>query len=176
MLLASAAAADAPLGNTHLLDVRQGSARSEVARRVARGGYELADGTAVEFARWYRPAWPDINVDFLTQVHRDVGIIWGFGTGEYGAKYRISPGLRLGAAVARPIGERASISLTAVAQFGSDLTERPCIADYGDIGGVQRVNCRLAASPLEPKETLRHNLRMNGWGDTRVSLRYDLRF
>ncbi len=31
-------------------------------------------------------------------------------------------------------------------------------ADYGDIGGVQRVNCRLAATELEPKETLKYLL------------------
>ena len=36
------------------------------------------------------------------------------------------------------------------------MVGRPCTADYGAIGGVQAVNCRLAASQLDPAETLRH--------------------
>lgn len=40
--------------------------------------------------------------------------------------------------------------------FGGRLKEKICIADYGDIGGVQRVNCRLEATELEPKETLKY--------------------
>jgi len=41
-------------------------------------------------------------------------------------------------------------------RIGGHLRERACTADYGEIGGVQRVNCRLAATPLEPRETLQY--------------------
>ena len=37
-----------------------------------------------------------------------------------------------------------------------DLNEQPCEGDYGDIGGVQTVNCRLAATFLAPEETLQY--------------------
>lgn len=56
------------------------------------------------------------------------------------------------------------------------LTERACTADCGDIGGIQRVNCRLAASALLPEETLRYRMRMNGLEDTRVAVHYEFRF
>ena len=36
------------------------------------------------------------------------------------------------------------------------MKERACTADYGDIGGVEQVNCRLAASEMTPTETLKY--------------------
>jgi hypothetical protein len=36
------------------------------------------------------------------------------------------------------------------------MEEKTCVADYGDIGGIQAVNCRLAATALEPAETLQY--------------------
>ena len=49
-----------------------------------------------------------------------------------------------------------TLSLTVSGIFGGRLTESPCEADYGDIGGIQTVNCRLAASVLAPEETLKY--------------------
>jgi hypothetical protein len=40
--------------------------------------------------------------------------------------------------------------------FSGKLREKSCTADYGEIGGVQEVNCRMAASILPPSETLKY--------------------
>jgi hypothetical protein len=72
--------------------------------------------------------------------------------------------------------ETSNLSLSVSTTLGSILTERACTADYGDIGGVRRVNCRLAASALPPEETLRYRMRMNGLDETRVAVQYEFRF
>lgn len=47
-----------------------------------------------------------------------------------------------------------SLSVRATRILGGRLRERSCVANYGEIGGVQAVNCRLAASVLPPGQTL----------------------
>lgn len=170
------ARAEAPLAGTRLLDIRHGSARTEIVAEAARGGYELAGGKAVAFADWYTPAYPDMHVEFITPTGRNTGLIWGFSTGESGEKYRVAPGLKLGFAASLPLSRNATLAFSAVAVLGSDLSERRCRADFGEIGGTASVNCRLAASALAPEETLRHRFRMRGWDDSRVALSYELRF
>ncbi len=169
-------AAQSFLESTHLLDVRQGSARSSAIRSASFGGYELTDGTPVSFRGWYRSGWTDMHVDFFTQIAERTGIIWGFSTGETGEKYRITPGVKLGF-IHELLATRAStLSITTTVQLGSDLRERSRVANYGAIGGVQEVNCRLAASELPPAETLKYRLRMRGIEDSRIQLAYQLRF
>jgi hypothetical protein len=162
--------------NTALLDISPGSARSGIARGLARGGYELSDGTPQRFDDWYTARFPDMTVQFLTPLRRDLGLIWGFGTGERGEKYRIDPGLWLGLVYRVPLSRRSALVLSAQTMLWGNMREFPCTADYGVLGGVQQVNCRLAASPLPPDETLDYLVAHSGRRETRISIRYELRF
>ena len=176
LAMTESTAADDFVTSTHLLDVRQGSIRSDVVRGASRGGYELTDGTRVDFSDWYSSVWTDLEVDFLTEISDNFGLIWGISTGERGEKYQISPGLKVGFVYSLAATPTSTLSLSASTRFGSLLREEHCMADYGEIGGVQPVNCRLAASILEPAETLKNDLRLNGFGDTEIALAYELRF
>jgi hypothetical protein len=141
---------------THLLGLSLGSDLSSIPKSSRNQGYELSDGVGVSFDAWYRDRVPNIQIDFITEMTTDLGLLWGFGTGEYGEKYQIDPSLRLGLLYSSPVGDNGVLSMRLTTRIGGHLRERACTADYGDIGGVQRVNCRLAATPLEPSETLQY--------------------
>jgi len=155
-VLTLTSAASAPLDRTHLIGIDLGTSLSDIPRTTRSSGYELSDGTPVRFDRWYEERVPNLQFDFLTEITPDLGLLWGVGTGEYGEKYQIDPSLRLGLLYNRPVGRNGVLSLRVTTRLGGRLRERSCTADYGDIGGVQRVNCRLAATPLEPSETLQY--------------------
>ena len=140
---------------TSLVDIHQGSPLSDRARGLGNGGYELQNGTFVSFNQWYRASWVDMHVDLLTQITEDTGILWGFGTGEEGEKYRIAPSLKLGFLTQMHPSPNSTLSLSLTTTFGGKLTEKSCEADYGDFG-TYSVNCRLAASQLAPEETLKY--------------------
>lgn len=150
-----------------LVDMAQDSELTETAARLADGwydefagtrvtGYELADGTWVPFAPWYHTDWPDTRVDMLTQFGDDFGLLWGFGTGERGAKFTIDPSLRVGFVAQAHPSPNTLLSLTVRAIAWGNLNEKTCEGDYGEIAGVETVNCRLAATPLPPAETLQY--------------------
>lgn len=153
-LSSTTASADQLLQDTFLIGVSLGSDLSSIPSGTRRQGYELSDGSPVSFDAWYRDRIPNLQIDFLTEISPDLGLLWGVGTGEYGEKYRIDPSLRVGLLYTRPVGRNGVLSLRLTTLLGGRLRERSCTADYGDIGGVQRVNCRLAATPLAPEETL----------------------
>lgn len=161
---------------TFLLDLRMGSSRSDIAKDLARGGYELDDGTPIDFTDWYTARFPDFNVKFLTSVSDDFGLIWGFSTGERGEKYRIDSGLWIGFIYQHKVTSRSDWTLSAMSMLGGSFTERDCVGNWPEFGGQQRVNCRLAATPLPPKDTLRFLVRERGFRETLVSLRYQFRF
>jgi hypothetical protein len=151
----------------HLIDMAQDSELSATATSLADGwydasvnsrvsGYELSDGTPVSFAGWYHSDWPDTRVDLLTQFGDDFGLLWGFSTGERGEKYTIDPSIRIGFVAQAHPAANSALSLTVRAVAWGDLNEQPCEGDYGDIGGIQTVNCRLAATFLAPEETLQY--------------------
>ena len=150
----------APPGDkdSYLLNISQGGRLSDLAASLGVGGYELAGGQWVSFADWYHTDWPEMRVDLLTQFSDSFGILWGASTGERGSKYEIQPSIRLGFVAQTKVGRSSALSLTATTNLWGTLREKPCGADYGEIGGVQTVNCRLAASPLAPEETLRYLL------------------
>ncbi|GAA0309010.1 hypothetical protein [Rhodovulum strictum] len=173
---ASGAAALDLLEDTHLIDIQAGSNRSSAAQGLSVGGYELADGGRVSFRDWYTPRFPDLSVLLLTQVSANFGVIWGFGTGERAPKYRIEPAFHLGFVYQTRPFDGATLSLKATHPIGGRLRESACVADYGDIGGVVPVNCRLAADLLPPEETLNYLLRMKGRSDARISLDFEFRF
>ena len=162
------------LASTHLLDARTDTALSIRARALREGGYETAAGEAVTFARWYSTDVPEVQVSWLTQINRNLGIIWGVGTGERAEKYTIAPSIRIGFAYSAEPRRNARVSIVVNAIIGGELREQTCTADYGDIGGIREVNCRLAASPLEPEETL--NYLESAKPESTVQLRYTLLF
>jgi hypothetical protein len=161
---------------TQLVDVSYGGGLSGTARSLGRGGYELSDGTPVGLRDWYSSDWQDLSVTLITQVSDNFGIYWGFSTGERGEAYRIEPGARVGFILYEELSENSAISISATALLGGDLREDSCTADYGAIGGVQKVNCRLAASFLEPARTLDYLVRESPPDRIRVNLRYTFRF
>jgi hypothetical protein len=164
------------LEDTFLLNVSLGSHRSEIAQDLTYGGYELSDGTPVDFVNWYTPRFPELNVLFLTQINPAIGMTWGVSLGEEGVKYRIDPGVWIGLVYRRELGRQSSLTFSAVTLLGGNFRERTCIGDYGDIGGIQVVNCRLAASVLPPAQTLDFLINERGYLETRVSVRYSYRF
>ncbi|MGX7874320.1 hypothetical protein ACVDG5_017590 [Mesorhizobium sp. ORM6] len=140
---------------TSLVDIHQGSPMSDRARGLGNGGYELQSGNRVSFNQWYHASWVDMHVDLLTQITEDTGILWGFGTGEAGEKYRIEPSLKLGFLTQMHPNANGTLSLSLTTTIGGKLTEKPCEANYGDLG-TYSVNCRLAASQMAPEETLKY--------------------
>ncbi len=141
--------------DTHLVDLRVGSAQTA---RVAQSAvdYELSDGTPANVARFYRSRTKDLSVLMLTELSPSTGLLWGVSLGDSGEKYRIDPSLRLGFVHNERIGDNGLLALKVVVRAGGRLREKPCVADYGDIGGVQAVNCRLAASQMRPADTLNY--------------------
>lgn len=140
---------------TSLVGIHQGSELTEAVRRLGQGGYELSDGTWVPFDKWFHSSWIDMRFEMLTQLSDDFGLLWGASTGQRAEKVRIDPSVELGFVVRKRPRPSTTLSLTVRSILGGNLTEHPCTADYGAIGGVQAVNCRLAASQLQPARTLK---------------------
>ncbi len=163
------------LEDAKLVDVSVGDL-SQVADEMSYGTGLLSDGTTYSFDRYYSNDWVDLRFTWMTPLSKNFGVYWGFGTGERGEKYRIDPSLKLGFLATRPTSEHSLWSFSISTVVGGYLKEKSCIADYGAIGGVQEVNCRLASSILPPAETLKY-LRNEPPGDqVSVTLRYQFSF
>lgn len=162
--------------DTFLLDVYIGSHRSSLARDLSNGGYELSGGDLIDFQDWYTPNFPDSTVLLLRQVSPDFGIIWGFSTGERGKKYKISPALQLGFVYQFAPFENAVVSISATYPFFGKMTEKACIANYGSLGGIQNVNCRLAASLIPPVTSLDYLVKVRGEADAKVGINFRFSF
>ena len=142
------------LDSTILLEIKQGSELSSKTSDLLAGGFETAQGDRVSFKNWYQTKWTDTRALWMTQINPNFGFIWGFSTGEKAEKYQISRSMTVGFAFNKPIDKTSFISVKATTIVGGNLKEKTCTADYGEIGGVQNVNCRLAASTLAPSDTL----------------------
>lgn len=162
--------------STHLIELRQGSELSSKVGDLAGGGYELSDGRYQSFRGWYSSVWKDARVTWLTQVNNNFGIIWGFSTGERGKKYTIHPSLKLGFIAQAQAARNVTIALKATTILGGALREKSCTADYGEIGGVQEVNCRFAATLLQPSETLAYLANEKPLHKTQIALTLDWKF
>jgi hypothetical protein len=158
--------------NTYLVEIKQGSELSDTVNFYASGGVESANGSFISYSPWYTNTWTDARVTFMTQFAPSFGIIWGFSTGEHGAKYRIDPSLKLGVAYFTEINKRSSLSLRFTTIIGGDLTESACVGDYGDVGGVVPVNCRLAATPMNPQDTLQYLFNAHPYNQTVLKVEY----
>lgn len=141
---------------TQLIEFNAQTPLSELAQAYRVGGYEAAGGHWIGHDAWYRADVPDVRISWMTPITAQWGLIWGLNTGEQGPKYTITPGLRLGVANETRLSPHWRFSMRAMWSVGSRFKEKPCTADYGDIGGVQAVNCRLAAGLLSPAETLQY--------------------
>lgn len=170
------AAAEGFWADTFLLDVYMGSSRSSVASDLRRGGYELSGGGLIDFRDWYTPRVPDMTILFLKQLSRDFGIIWGLSTGESGEKYRIDPALHLGFVYQYVPFKNAVFSVKVTYPFFGRMTEKTCTADYGALGGIQTVNCRLAADIIPPEETLDYLVNLSGETDARINISFTMLF
>lgn len=164
------------LDRTFLVGIRQGSRLSDEVARLGRGGYELSGGGAVDFRSWYGQRWTEMRADFMSQITERFGLLWGVSSGEWGAKYRIAPGFKVGAILQTEITRTSSLSISFTTTLGGRLREKTCMADYGDIAGVQQVNCRLAASTLTPADSLKYVLNMRPPDHTWLGLQYQARF
>jgi len=165
-----------PQQDLHLIGFDVGSPLAMFPDQARRQGFELSDGTYQTFDRWYRTTFPEIRVDFLYVVEPDFALIFGLGSGQYGEKFQIDPSFNIGFIRQVDVGENGTLSLRLTTRLGGELREKPCIANYGDIGGVQRVNCRLAATPLPPKDTLSFLWREKPEDRIRASINLVFRF
>jgi hypothetical protein len=162
--------------STYLIEIKQDNGHSRRLTPLQQAGFESARGDSVSFYPWYTSAWKDTHVTLLTQLGAEFGFIWGVGTGERGAKYSISPSLRLGGIFRVELQKNTFFSFKATTLLGAQLKEKPCTADYGDIGGSQQVNCRLAASTLSPANTLPYLFNEPSGNKNQVLLQLNHRF
>jgi len=144
------------LDSTHLIDIKQGSELSGKVSELLSGGFETAQGNFVPFKQWYQTNWTDTKTVWMTEINPNFGVIWGFSTGEKAEKYEISRSMTIGFAYSTQLDKTSFLSIRGTTILGGNLKEKSCTADYGAIGGVQEVNCRLAASTLPPSETLHY--------------------
>ncbi len=163
---------DALWSSTHLIEAEQGSLLSARVAGLVGGGFETSGGSWVGFDRWYSTRWLDARFSWMTQLSPGFGVIWGLSTGERGAKYQIQPSLKLGFVFHTQVTRRASLSVRAATILGGRLREQPCVAHYGDIGGVQSVNCRMAASVLPPDQTLGYLFNEKPFNRNTFSIQY----
>lgn len=144
------------LAATQLVSVSQGSSLSDKAADARKVQYESSTGESISMQPWYDTKWVDVHIIMMTPVSSSAAVLWGFSTGERGIKYRIDPSVTLGWAQVWEPAKGHTLAFNMKYLFGGKLKENTCSADYGDIGGVQDVNCRLAATTLAPEETLRY--------------------
>lgn len=157
---------------THLIGVQQSSALSREVSGFRSQQFNLSNGELVRFSHWYKTNWQELQLTWLTQINPQLGLIWGGGTGERGPKYRIAPSLQLGFLFEQPLSNQSAWSLRATTRLGGRLREKTCLADFGNIGGMQTVNCRLAATHLPPEETLQYLLNEAPRDRLLIGLRY----
>lgn len=167
---------DSFLESTYLLDLRQGSTLSSKVSQLRGQGYETAYGDKISFDKWYSTNWTDARIVFMTQLTKSTGLVWGLSNGERGQKYIIEPGLTIGFIHQEILSKNSTLTFYGTTVFGGRLKEKTCSADYGEIGGVQTVNCRLAASTLQPAETLQYLMNEKPKQDMLISVKWTYRF
>ena len=162
---------------TSLIEIKQGSELSyKMGLYQGSGGYDLSGGSPVNLKSWYTPTFVDTRVTYMTQLHPKVGLIWGFSTGENAQKYTIDPSMKLGLVFRHEFDKTSALSLRGAAILAGRLRESACTANYGDIGGVQQVNCRMAASTLAPSQTLQYLYNEKPYNFNTIWLQYTKKF
>lgn len=158
----------------YLIDIRIGTGLSATAKSLGKTQFELMDGRIQTLREFYQLQMPSIGASIAYDLNDTSAVILGFDTGERGKKYTIDPAIRLGFYVSYNISTNTKIEAISHFIVGGNLREKACLGDYGDIGGIQSVNCRLAATPLPPEETLKFlsNVKGNVNNKTTVTLRH----
>ncbi|QZA82337.1 hypothetical protein [Deefgea piscis] len=162
--------------STSLYDLKQGSELSDNIYSFRNVSYESSLGDAINLKNFYKTSWTDLSLTWITKLDKNFGLIWGGSTGEYGEKYTIYPKFKFGFVFQTFLSKNSRLSMYATSYLGGMLKEKACQADYGDIGGVQTVNCRLAGSTLQPAETLKYLLNKKPKYDQFISISFNLSF
>jgi hypothetical protein len=171
-----AAADSAFLSQTQLVALSFDGQNSGIVRQAAAQGFELSNGTPAQVAQWYTPYFPNLTAVFATDIRQGLALIWGASLGERGAKYSLGPSGVVGIALQQPMGPRSGVRLQLYGQFGGALNESHCLGDYGELGGMQHVNCRMAASILPPAQTLAYLWNLPPSLQATLKLTYEMRF
>ena len=158
---------DLPSNHDTFLQTRFYSLRQTLSGAYAYNAYTyapavlLADGTSKNLRPYFRPAnnWQDAELMLATRLidsnRARVDLLWGGSTGQEAQKLYVQPSARVGFFMAlAPVDDfLITTKLTKVVAGGRTI-ERACIADYGEIVGIQAVKCSLASSALPPAQTL----------------------
>ncbi|MGO4854168.1 hypothetical protein [Phaeovulum sp. W22_SRMD_FR3] len=161
---------------SHWINLSKESAQLSTLRQMSRGGYELSDGNYFNFHDLYQPEWRNLRLDFMTEVNNELAITWGLSTGSWGRRFAIDPSFKIGFIYQVNTSRSSTITWSGSAILGGRLREKACVADYGTIGGIVAVNCRLAASFLAPQDTLRYLIDKRPNDYLSSSIKYVLRF
>jgi hypothetical protein len=159
---------------THLVDINLESTLNRRAKSLRDGGFETSAGEQINFYSWYAPRVNEIHITWMTQLTRNFGVIWGIGTGERADKYTIDPSAKLGFVYQAELRKNQLLSVSFIGSVAGDFREHTCMADYGDIGGIHEVNCRLAATEMPPEMTL--NYLESGKPDSKFQILYKIVF
>jgi hypothetical protein len=158
---------DLPSQNDRFLQTQLYSMRQTLTGAYAYNAYTyapsilLADGSMKNLRPYFRPVnnWQDTEVMFYTRLidsnRARLDVLWGGSTGQEAQKMYVQPSARVGLFFAAAPTDTFLINakFTTVVAGGRTI-ERPCMADYGQIVGVQAVKCSLASSVLPPAQTL----------------------
>jgi len=148
-----------PSQKTHLIAIQQGSALSRTVASIRNEVYELDDGSPLYMKDKYKTSWQDLQLTFLTELNPQLGLIWGFGTGERGPKYKIEPSFVLGSTYLKKLDSSSFFNIRLTYRMGGRLKEKPCLTSRPRLGLINTPeNCRLTNSILPPEETLKYLL------------------
>ena len=153
LLATTQASAQDWLEDTTLANLNVGFGHSAMVQAVSFESYELEGGGIQKLYEWYSGNRRNLKAVFATSTGENSSLFWGFSTGEAGEKYKIAPSAIVGFKRVEAIGNNWTLSVSIMTTFGGYLKEYPCTAYY-TLGGLQEVNCRYAASPIPPEETL----------------------
>ena len=99
------------LESTYLIEAVQGTEMSRRINDIRYQSYENAYGQKISMYKFYKTNWTDARFNWLTQIDKDYGIIWGFSTGERGRKYNINPSVTIGFLRQFEIDSRTTFSI-----------------------------------------------------------------
>ncbi len=161
---------------THLIEVKYDAEHAKWLNPTRESGFETSGGMPISFRPWYTATVRNASAAWMTQLTPSFGVIWGWGTGERGVKYVITPSVKLGLMAQHEVFKNGWLSLKATTILGGKLKEKSCLGNYDELGGVQEVNCRLAASTLAPEQTLAYLFREKPFNQHQLMLQFSQRF
>ncbi len=110
--------------STYLIEVSQNTYLSRQANSLRNGGYETSEGKPVDFNAWYTPKLKETRVSWVTQWSPNLGLTWGFGSGERAEKYDIHPSFRWGFLLQVQPSRQSLLTFSAVSSWGGEWRKR----------------------------------------------------